>query len=170
MPVLLSTSPLFPLTRRGLRPWACAGLVEVGWSVGWASVINPQLSQSPIFSGTLLRPSSQLEWRGGRSLSSKPNPTSHTHPISGIIFFLLSSNDAYHGHPELSPAPPTSGAGDKATYLNALRKSINTAQENINKELTARMEEDKVKEATRNGAAPTLEEENYGEEAPPNDD
>ncbi|GJC82208.1 Gon7 family protein [Colletotrichum tofieldiae] len=77
---------------------------------------------------------------------------------------------------ESLPAPPTSGAGDKATYLNALRKSINTAQENINKELTARMEEDKVKEATRNGAAPksvvdeALEEENYGEEAPPNDD
>ncbi|OHF02442.1 Gon7 family protein [Colletotrichum orchidophilum] len=74
------------------------------------------------------------------------------------------------------PAPPSSGPGDKAAYLNAMRKSINAAQEHINKELTARMEEDKAKEVTKNGTAPksvvdeALEEENYGEEAPPTDD
>ncbi|KAK2025385.1 Gon7 family protein [Colletotrichum zoysiae] len=77
---------------------------------------------------------------------------------------------------ESLPAPPTPSAGDKAIYLNALRKSINSAQEHINKELTARMEEDKAREATKNGATSKpavdeeLEEENYGEEAPPADD
>ncbi|WYZ37603.1 hypothetical protein EsH8_II_001109 [Colletotrichum jinshuiense] len=77
---------------------------------------------------------------------------------------------------ESIPAPPSSGASDKAAYLNALRKSINAAQENINRELTARMEEDKAREASKSGAVPkaavdeALEEENYGEEAPPNDD
>ncbi|KAK1639369.1 hypothetical protein BDP81DRAFT_176218 [Colletotrichum phormii] len=79
---------------------------------------------------------------------------------------------------ESLPAPPSSGPGDKSAYLNALRKSINAAQEHINKELTARMEEDKAKEAAiaKNGAAQksavdeALEEENYGEEAPPSDD
>ncbi|KAK1688464.1 hypothetical protein BDP55DRAFT_629572 [Colletotrichum godetiae] len=80
---------------------------------------------------------------------------------------------------ESLPAPPSSGPGDKSAYLNALRKSVNAAQEHINKELTARMEEDKAKEAAiaNNGAAAhksavdeALEEENYGEEATPSDD
>ncbi|KAJ0322847.1 hypothetical protein COL5a_008676 [Colletotrichum fioriniae] len=82
---------------------------------------------------------------------------------------------------ESLPVPPSSAPGDKSAYLNALRKSINAAQEHINKELTARMEEDKAKEAAKNGGSSTttatksavdeaLEEENYGEEAPPSDD
>ncbi|KAF6832170.1 hypothetical protein CMUS01_07025 [Colletotrichum musicola] len=77
---------------------------------------------------------------------------------------------------ETLPAPPSSGVADKTAYLGALRKAIGSAQDSINKELTARMEEDKAREAGKNGAAPktavdeALEEENYGEEAPPNDD
>ncbi|OLN86196.1 hypothetical protein CCHL11_04195 [Colletotrichum chlorophyti] len=77
---------------------------------------------------------------------------------------------------ETLSAPPSSSVSDKTAYLSALRKSINAAQENINKELTARMEEDKARDLSENGAASktavddALEEENYGEEAPPNDD
>ncbi|KAF9878489.1 Gon7 family protein [Colletotrichum karsti] len=77
-------------------------------------------------------------------------------------------------HTEPIPAPPTSGVDDRTAYLNSLRKAIGTAQETINRELTARMEEDKAREAGgKNGASAVddaLEEENYGEEAPPNDD
>ncbi|TDZ25319.1 hypothetical protein C8034_v001628 [Colletotrichum sidae] len=72
-------------------------------------------------------------------------------------------------------APPSSGVAEKSAYLNSLRKAINSAQENINKQLTARMEEDKAREAIQTGVSKAavdeaLEEENYGEEAPPNDD
>ncbi|KAL0940612.1 gon7 family protein [Colletotrichum truncatum] len=75
---------------------------------------------------------------------------------------------------ESLPAPPSSGVSDKTAYLSSLRKAINSAQESINKELTARMEEDKAREADKGGSKAAvdeaLEEENYGEEAPPNDD
>lgn len=77
-------------------------------------------------------------------------------------------------HTESIPAPPSSGVDDKTTYLNSLRKAINSAQETINRELTACMEEDKTREADKDGSKTNvdeaLEEENYGEEAPPNDD
>lgn len=70
---------------------------------------------------------------------------------------------------------PTSGTinpsvPDKTKYLAELRQATATMQEQINKELTQRMEEDKAVEATKNGKAAhgvdeAKEEENYGEEA-----
>ena len=76
-------------------------------------------------------------------------------------------------------APPSGTTNptvpDKTKYLNDLRKATATMQEQINKELTQRMEEDKAQEATKNGKAPkgvdeAKEEENYGEEAPEGDE
>ncbi|KAK1597577.1 Gon7 family protein [Colletotrichum navitas] len=104
------------------------------------------------------------------------NGTAASAPVFRFSATYKSPTNEPFAFSESLPAPPTPSAGDKATYLNALRKSINAAQENINKELTARMEEDKAREATTNGATSkpavdeALEEENYGEEAPPDDD
>ncbi|KAF4447634.1 gon7 family protein [Fusarium austroafricanum] len=55
----------------------------------------------------------------------------------------------------------TVSAADKSSYLEALRASIADTQATINQELTARMEQDKARDA----AAEAKEEENYGEEA-----
>lgn len=57
---------------------------------------------------------------------------------------------------------------DKVKYLSDLRKATATIQEQVNKELTQRMDEDKAREATKNGHISNVdeakEEENYGEE------
>lgn len=56
---------------------------------------------------------------------------------------------------------------DKTKYLSDLRKAVATMQDQVNKELTQRMEEDKAKEAGKNGKPAVddaKEEENYGEE------
>lgn len=57
---------------------------------------------------------------------------------------------------------------DKTRYLNDLRKATASLQEQINKELTQRMEEDKAAEAGNapRGVDDAKEEENYGEEVP----
>lgn len=58
----------------------------------------------------------------------------------------------------------------KAAYLSALRQSVTSLQQQVNKELTARMEEDKAREASEATAKggkvvdDEKEEENYGEE------
>ncbi|ROW17028.1 hypothetical protein VPNG_01255 [Cytospora leucostoma] len=76
-------------------------------------------------------------------------------------------------------APPSGTTNptvpDKTKYLNDLRKATASLQEQINKELTQRMEEDKATEASKNGKAPkgvdeAKEEENYGEEVPEEED
>ncbi|KUI67856.1 hypothetical protein VM1G_03283 [Cytospora mali] len=76
-------------------------------------------------------------------------------------------------HELQAPASGTSNptVPDKTKYLNDLRKATAVMQEQINKELTQRMEEDKVEEATKNGKIPkgvdeAKEEDYYGEEAP----
>jgi hypothetical protein len=70
------------------------------------------------------------------------------------------------------PTPPSDSVQGKTTYLEALRKAVTETQEQINKELTTRMEEDKARGAAAAGeiVAANLgtdedkEEENYGEE------
>jgi hypothetical protein len=69
---------------------------------------------------------------------------------------------------------------DKTAYLASLRAAVTATQESVNKELTARMEEDKLRDAAANPAAAAAaakkgvdedkEEENYGEEVQPEDD
>lgn len=68
--------------------------------------------------------------------------------------------------------PPPSGTTnptveDKTAYLAALRGAVATLQDEVNKELTQRMDEDKAREAGSASAAvdDAKEEENYGEEA-----
>lgn len=66
-------------------------------------------------------------------------------------------------------APPTDAPADRATYLSSLRKATITLQEQINTELTARMEEDKargVETAKAKGVDEAKEEDTYGEEVP----
>ncbi|KAK3297752.1 Gon7 family-domain-containing protein [Chaetomium fimeti] len=64
----------------------------------------------------------------------------------------------------------------KAKYLSELRQSVISTQGQINRELTARMDEDKRREAvaaTANGAKVVddeKEEENYGEEVQEGED
>ncbi|KAF4971926.1 hypothetical protein FSARC_1369 [Fusarium sarcochroum] len=54
----------------------------------------------------------------------------------------------------------TASTADKSSYLKALRTSVADTQATINQELTARMEQDKARDA----ATEAKEEENYGEE------
>ncbi|KAM0201698.1 hypothetical protein ACHAPA_003793 [Fusarium lateritium] len=60
----------------------------------------------------------------------------------------------------------TASTPDKSLYLKALRASIADTQATINQELTARMEQDKARDA----AAEAKEEENYGEEVQEEED
>lgn len=76
---------------------------------------------------------------------------------------------------EKIPAPPSDKPTDRTAYLSSLRKATAVMQAQINKELTARMEEDKAKEAEElngvskakaKGVDESKEEDNYGEEVP----
>ena len=71
------------------------------------------------------------------------------------------------------PTPDASNVDDKSKYLGSLRAAVVETQEKINKELTARMEEDKARDATGPKVADVdeaKEEENYGEEVVEEDD
>ena len=74
--------------------------------------------------------------------------------------------------------PPSDSSSDRIAYLGALRKATLVMQEQINKELTLRMEEDKAREGAgvhaaakvkAKGVNETAEEDNYGEEVPEED-
>ncbi|KAK4122580.1 hypothetical protein N657DRAFT_574807 [Parathielavia appendiculata] len=73
--------------------------------------------------------------------------------------------------------PLTAPADSKAQYLSKLRAHVASVQQRINRELTARMEEDKARESgasAANGVSKLVddekEEENYGEEAQEEED
>lgn len=75
---------------------------------------------------------------------------------------------------EVPVAPPSSSSpADKAASLAALRSAITQVQADINRQLTANMEADKARDASRTGK-PVVddekEEENYGEEVVAEDD
>ncbi|KAB5528133.1 hypothetical protein GE09DRAFT_414540 [Coniochaeta sp. 2T2.1] len=70
-------------------------------------------------------------------------------------------------------APDASNVEQRSKYLGDLRAAVVDTQEKINKELTARMEEDKARDATGPKIADVdeaKEEENYGEEVVEEDD
>jgi hypothetical protein len=75
-------------------------------------------------------------------------------------------------HTQQIPTPATDNVSDRTAYLGALRKAVIDMQERINKDLTSRMEEDKVRETgaangnKKNGGVvdEAKEEDNYGEE------
>ncbi|KAF4335569.1 EKC KEOPS complex subunit Gon7 [Fusarium beomiforme] len=68
-----------------------------------------------------------------------------------------------HALPTISS---TASTADKSSYLKALRASVADTQATINEQLTARMEQDKARDA----AAEAREEENYGEEVQEEED
>lgn len=76
---------------------------------------------------------------------------------------------------ESIPTQSTSSVDDKTQYLSKLRAAVNNAQDQINKELTARMEEDKARDGSSKseaakGVDEDKEEENYGEEVQEEED
>lgn len=75
-----------------------------------------------------------------------------------------SPESAPFSHLQKLPAPASTSAADKTSYLSVLRKATAEMQEQINKELTARMEEDKARDASASKVDDVKEEENYGEE------
>lgn len=69
------------------------------------------------------------------------------------------------------PAPPTPlDLAGKSSHLESLRASVAAAQDQINKELTTRMAEDKAREGGAAAVEEDKEEENYGEEAQEEED
>ncbi|KAF9785657.1 hypothetical protein IL306_004997 [Fusarium sp. DS 682] len=71
-----------------------------------------------------------------------------------------------HTLPAISSTASTASTADKSSYLKALRASVADTQATINQELTARMEQDKARDAV----AEAKEEENYGEEVQEEED
>ena len=65
------------------------------------------------------------------------------------------------------PAPNAADVDQRTHYLSQLRAAVADTQKKVNEELTARMEEDKARDATGPKVADVdeaKEEENYGEE------
>ncbi|QSZ32515.1 hypothetical protein DSL72_002093 [Monilinia vaccinii-corymbosi] len=80
-----------------------------------------------------------------------------------------SPNNEKFEHIRKLPTPTTSdNVSDRTAYLGALRKATVEMQEKINKELTARMAEDKLRETGSKVHGGVIdeakEEDNYGEE------
>ncbi len=65
---------------------------------------------------------------------------------------------------------PSASSDNKTSYLAALRAAVTDTQATINKELTARMEEDKARDAGAAAVDDAKEEENYGEEVQEEED
>ena len=98
------------------------------------------------------------------------DPVNDTQILSAT--YQSPTNDAFTSAHQL-PAPPSDKPADRTAYLGALRKAAVSLQEQINTQLTARMEEDKARgaEATSGiasakGVDEAKEEDTYGEEVP----
>lgn len=98
-----------------------------------------------------------------------------TYSQSTAIFsatYSSPTNETFTHTQTLIALQPTSSTKERTTYLGALRKGITEMQEKINKDLTARMEEDNLKSNSTAGAQKEgkavvdekKEEDNYGEE------
>ncbi|KAF7894791.1 hypothetical protein EAF00_006605 [Botryotinia globosa] len=90
-----------------------------------------------------------------------------------LLATYSSPNNEKFEHVHKLPTPPASdNVNERTAYLGALRKATGEMQERINMELTARMEEDKVREAENADGSKVhggvideaKEEDNYGEE------
>ncbi|KAG6006016.1 hypothetical protein E4U21_007442 [Claviceps maximensis] len=79
-------------------------------------------------------------------------------------------NDPFTIAKSIDALPPSAPTEDKTTYLEALRNAVSETQQQINRELTARMDEDAARGSATKRQAGQLrtdedkEEENYGEE------
>ncbi|ODA83910.1 hypothetical protein RJ55_02427 [Drechmeria coniospora] len=85
-------------------------------------------------------------------------------PMVLVASYSSPANDAFETKRTI-PTPPSDAVSDKTIYLEALRKAVAETQGQVNKELTARMEEDKARDAAAdNPVDDDKEEQNYGEE------
>ncbi|TQW00158.1 hypothetical protein V2A60_001270 [Cordyceps javanica] len=98
-------------------------------------------------------------------------PTTTTTTTTNLTTKYASPANAAFAIDTPLPSPGDGNVGDKTAYLAALRTAVADAQATINKELTARMDEDKARDAAAGGGAgpaasvdDVKEEENYGEE------
>lgn len=83
------------------------------------------------------------------------------------------TNETFNISKTLPANPQTDSVADKVSYLSALREAVTQTQQDVNKELTARMEEDKARDAakgTTTTANDEKDEENYGEEVQEDED
>lgn len=101
-------------------------------------------------------------------MSTSEAPAGSTQQYQMVSAIYQSPNNApFTWKNETSTSP-----SDKTAYLGALREATAQMQEHINAELTARMEEDKAREADstngvtkpKRGVDEAKEEDNYGEE------
>ena len=103
----------------------------------------------------------------------KPTPDI---PTIQPFYYIMATASAAYSSPKSVPFALTEAipaAEDKTLHLASLRKAVISLQIQINRELTARMDEDKARESGTN-AAPAVdeakEEENYGEEVQEEED
>ncbi|KAL8296708.1 hypothetical protein RB597_006022 [Gaeumannomyces tritici] len=85
------------------------------------------------------------------------------------------TNEPFAAASDITTATPVPSAAlgleDKTKFLQDLRASVSAVQEQVNKELTRRMDDDKAREATAgNPVDEAKEEQNYGEEVVDEDD
>jgi hypothetical protein len=100
-------------------------------------------------------------------MSTQPNESQPTYTLSAT--YTSTSGNTPFTITALLDAPSSTlpAVQSKSDYLQRLRSSILTIQDQVNKELTTRMEEDNA-----NSAAPvdSKDEENYGEEVQEEED
>ncbi|OAA64004.1 Gon7 [Cordyceps fumosorosea ARSEF 2679] len=92
-------------------------------------------------------------------------PTTNTATASLTAEYASPANDAF----TVATALPSTDT-NKTSYLAVLRAAVVDAQATINKELTARMDEDKARDAGAAAVDDAKEEENYGEEVQEEED
>ncbi|KAK4251629.1 Gon7 family-domain-containing protein [Corynascus novoguineensis] len=90
--------------------------------------------------------------------------------------YTSTTNEGFDVRLQLKALADSTTVETKAKYLSELRQSVTSLQDRINRELTARMEEDKAREVS-NAAVNGIkvvddekEEENYGEEVQEEED
>jgi len=103
------------------------------------------------------------------------NPASDAKPqlTLAATYTSTSGNEPFSATRALSAplAAGEDGAVESRTkYLRDLRAAAAEVQDQVNKELTARMEEDNRRAGAGTGADDTKEEENYGEEVQEDED
>lgn len=105
--------------------------------------------------------------------TTTPSAAEHETSYQILSATYSSPSNGKFEHVHKLPTPTSDKVSDRTSYLGALRKATVAMQERINKELTARMEEDKVRETgnangskVNNGGVidEAKEEDNYGEE------
>ncbi|KAK1830747.1 EKC/KEOPS complex, subunit Gon7 [Podospora conica] len=100
---------------------------------------------------------------------ASPTPPTFTFTLTAAYTTATKTSDPFTITSNITSTTPVETPVEKKTlYLKSLRDAVRSAQEEINKELTLRMEEDNAR-ASAAAANDAKEEENYGEEMPEED-